>query len=85
MKLRKGNQIEVIVFKKDEKENYKFLLLKRIKSRGGFWQPITGGIEGDESEEEAMKREIKEEIGVKNILNIIGNIYHFVLEENGKE
>ena len=84
-KIRKGNQIEAIIFKKDEKNNYQFLLLKRIEIKGGFWQSISGGIEENETAEDAVKREIKEEIGVTNILQIIKEVYHFVLEENGKE
>jgi 8-oxo-dGTP pyrophosphatase MutT (NUDIX family) len=84
-KLRKGNQIEVIIFRNEGKEGYKFLLLKRIESRGGFWQPITGGIEENETAKEAVKREIKEEIGIKNIIRLIEDVYHFVLKENAKE
>lgn len=32
-----------------------------------FWQMPQGGIDNDESEEEAMKRELEEEIGTKNV------------------
>ena len=84
MKIRKGNQIEAIVFRKN-KNNYEFLLLKRIPEKGGFWQPITGEIEEDETSEEAVKREMAEEIGINNILQIIENVHHFILRETGKE
>lgn len=82
--MARGNQIEAIVFRK--KENiYEFLLLKRTLERGGFWQPITGGIEGDETKLDTVRREVQEEIGVKNIQKIISNVYSFMLKENNKE
>ena len=40
------------------------LLLKVENEKVSFWQPITGGIEGGESPEEACLREIKEETGL---------------------
>jgi dATP pyrophosphohydrolase len=39
----------------------KFLLLQRQVSRGGFWQPVSGGIEQGESAAQAAIREIREE------------------------
>jgi dihydroneopterin triphosphate diphosphatase len=84
MKIRKGNQIEAIVFRKN-KNDYEFLLLKRIPEKGGFWQPVTGEIEENETTKEAVKREISEEIGTDKILQIIEDVYHFILEGTGKE
>jgi|SRR3989344_3459861 len=81
--MKKGNQIEAIVFRKKDLE-FEFLLLKRTKERGGFWQPITGEIEKDETPEEAAKRELKEEINVKNILGIIKDVHSYTLEGTGK-
>lgn len=40
------------------------LLLKLIPKRGGFWQPVTGGVEEGESLLEAVKREATEETGL---------------------
>ena len=82
--MARGNQIEAIIFRK-KKNNYEFLLLKRTTERGGFWQPVTGGIEGDETKLEAIRREVEEEIGVKNIKKTIDNVYSFILEGNNKE
>jgi 8-oxo-dGTP pyrophosphatase MutT (NUDIX family) len=82
--MRKGNQIEVIIFRKRD-SNYEFLLLKRILDKGGFWQPVTGEIESGETENEAVKREIKEETGINNVLRIIENVHCFILEGTGKE
>ncbi len=47
------------------KRGTKFLLLKRQESRGGFWQPVSGGIEQGESAAKAAIREVREETGLK--------------------
>ncbi len=69
-------QIEGIVFRKKDKK-IEYLLLKRTSRRGGFWQPITGGLEEGETLIESLKREIKEETGVKEIISIIEKVYYF--------
>ena len=51
-----------------------YLLLKRIKE--GFWQPVTGGIEEGETKVEALKREVREETGIKNIVRIMKDIHY---------
>ena len=38
-------------------------MLKRIISRGGVWQGVTGAPEGDETIAEGAKRELFEETG----------------------
>lgn len=44
----------------------KFLLIKRAKKgmAEDYWCPITGAIEGDETQEQAVVREAKEEMGI---------------------
>ena len=71
-------QVEVILFKKN-KGFIEFLLLKRTKERGGFWQPVTGGIEDGEAIEEAAKREVFEETHIK-IKELITDVYKFELK-----
>ena len=41
-----------------------YLLLKRIESYGGFWQSVTGSLEGDETHKQAAIREMREETGI---------------------
>jgi dATP pyrophosphohydrolase len=69
-------QIEAILFKRIDGE-IQFLLLKRIPRSGEFWQPITGGLEGGETIMDALKREIREETGIENIVRIIENVHYF--------
>jgi len=71
-------QIEAILFKKTDGE-IQYLLLKRIPPSGEFWQPITGGLEEGETIMEALKREIREETGIENIIRIIDDVHYFEL------
>ncbi len=82
--MRKG-QVQGIIFKVEDGV-IKFLLLKRIKEKGGFWQPLTGGIEGEETPKEALRRELVEELGIKKAKNTIDLKYKFsfILESGSK-
>jgi len=52
----------VILADSDRERHY--LLLKRIESYGGFWQSVTGSLEGDETHKQAAIREMREETGI---------------------
>ena len=69
-------QVEAIIFRK-KGNKIKYLLLKRMPERNGFWQPVTGGLEEGETRTEALRREIYEETGVKNSIRIIDSLYYF--------
>jgi 8-oxo-dGTP pyrophosphatase MutT (NUDIX family) len=69
-------QIEAILFKRADGK-IQYLLLKTIPRRGGFWQPITGGLEDGETKIEALKREITEETEIKNIIKIIEDVHYY--------
>lgn len=48
----------------------RFLFIKRsdyIEAAKGYWCPVSGGIEDNETQEEALEREVMEEVG----LNIV--------------
>lgn len=49
-----------------EKGNDFYILVKRNKKRGGFWQPISGGEEDFDKGDfkKTVRREIKEELGI---------------------
>lgn len=44
----------------------RYLLLKRRPEMGGFWQPVTGFVEPEESPQAAAIREVVEETGLKD-------------------
>ncbi len=75
-------QIEGIIFRIIG-DLVQYLLLKRVESRGGFWQPITGGVRRGETMEQALCREILEETGVTTISRIIKTGYAFESEDQG--
>jgi len=69
-------QVEAIIFRRNGNV-IEYLLLKRLPERNGFWQPVTGGVEEGETRDEALQREIMEETGVRNIVAVIEDLYHF--------
>lgn len=57
------------------------LLLKRTEARGGFWQPVTGRIEGIESAAEGAARELAEETGAELPVESLDYRHSFALGE----
>jgi 8-oxo-dGTP pyrophosphatase MutT (NUDIX family) len=77
-------QVEAIIFRKN-KNKYEFLLLRRTKEKGGFWQPVAGGIEAtDKSYLDATYREIYEEAGIskKDIIKVIEKVHYFEMSKH---
>lgn len=68
--MRTNRQVEVIVFR-TLPEGIRFLLLKRNPRKGGFWQPVTGGVHEGEQDEDAARRELREELGIEEVLRLI--------------
>jgi 8-oxo-dGTP pyrophosphatase MutT (NUDIX family) len=69
-------EIEAVLFKRTGGK-IQYLILKTVPKRGEFWQPITGGLEEGETKVEALKREIKEETGMENIIKIIEDVHYY--------
>ncbi len=69
-------QVEAIIFRRNS-NRIEYLLLKRLPERNGFWQPVTGGVEEGETLSEALRREIREETGIENLVRVIEDIYYF--------
>ncbi len=56
--------IQVLVYSvKKTNEEWEYLMLKRVKNRGGFWQGVTGAPENEETLSEGALRELFEETG----------------------
>jgi len=69
-------QVQAILYRKTNTKT-QYLLLKRISDTGGFWQPVTGGIEKGETRIQALKSEVKGETGIKNLAKIINDIHYY--------
>ncbi len=82
--MRLPTQLQAIIFRKKNSKT-EFLLLKRIKEKGGFWQPSGGGLEEkDNSRLDALYREIQEETGITKdkIKKIFEDVYEFDFIDN---
>ena len=75
--MKTNNQVEVIIFKKDQVAGFKYLMLKRNPKKGGFWQPITGNVKIDETFEEATVRELREETKITQYVRLFDTGYSF--------
>jgi len=58
--------VAAVVLSKDYPEKCEFMIARRKGMRRG-WQFPQGGIDGDETLEEALKRELREEIGTDEV------------------
>lgn len=76
-------QVQSIIFRVMD-GTIQYLLLKRKKEKGGFWQPICGRLEEGETQLQGALREIYEETGIimENILRIIHDVYHFEMDKH---
>lgn len=77
--MRKRINVQAFVFTLNPV--FKVLILKRTPERSGYWQPVCGGVEGEESLEEAAVREVFEESGISNIKSVIDLNYTFSYKE----
>jgi len=50
----------------------RYLLLRRIAARGGWWQPVTGRVEATDADAVAAAlREVREETGIEDALSVL--------------
>ncbi len=62
--------------------DWEYLLLRRVPNRGGFWQGVTGGVEGQESLADAARRELIEETRLHPlVLQSIDYSYSFPIDK----
>jgi len=79
--------IQVLVYPvRKTKGDWEYLMLKRVKNRGEFWQGVTGAPENDETLSEAAKRELYEETGYSSVNLIKTDISYIIpMEDRWKE
>lgn len=80
--MRQPIQVLVYPVRRTAAGNWEYLLMRRISSRGGFWQGVTGGVERNEDLFEAAARELIEETGlVPSDFQTIDYSYSFPVED----
>ncbi|PIP55883.1 MAG: hypothetical protein CO183_01705 [Candidatus Zambryskibacteria bacterium CG_4_9_14_3_um_filter_42_9] len=85
MEQKTNKQVEAFIFREDLKGAFLFLLMRRIPERGGFWQPLTGGVRVGEELENALVREVQEETGITSgIKKVVNTGYTFNFSDHGK-
>lgn len=52
-------------------EGIRYLLLRRVPERGGFWQSVSGHVHEGETAEEGARREVREETGLEPLSVIL--------------
>lgn len=64
-------KVLVLLYRKNSQNALEILALRRTPQLGGFWQPVTGKVETQESVENAALREVKEETNISKVLSIL--------------
>jgi dihydroneopterin triphosphate diphosphatase len=65
IRFKQPRSVQVVIFAETGR-GVEYLLLRRIKSGGGFWQSVTGSLEEGETHAEAAVREVREETGISH-------------------
>ena len=63
MAFKQPRSVQVVVFA-ENLNGREYLLLRRLAAHGGFWQSVTGSLEGGETHAQAALREVSEETGI---------------------
>ena len=56
-------QVSIFICRPSDNSGREYLLLHRVLLRMSFWQPVTGGVESEETVEQTAARELAEETG----------------------
>ncbi|MBI4850514.1 MAG: lipoyl(octanoyl) transferase LipB [Acidobacteria bacterium] len=80
-KFVKHSSVQVVIFD-DSLPNPEYLVLRRTKERGSFWQPVTGKIKSKKGElpKDAALREVFEETGLQGELLDLDYTHSFYIE-----
>jgi len=78
--------VQTIVSRKNRDSSMlEFLLLKRNKKRGGFWNVVNGTLRSKESVLDCVRRELEEEAGIIDCKLVGPEIYRFHFSYNGSD
>ena len=85
MEQKTNKQVEAFIFREGVEGKSLFLLMRRIPNRGGFWQPLTGGVRVGEELNKALLREVQEETGITEVRRVIDTGYTFSFRDHDKD
>ena len=76
-------KVQVVIFYIADGQEAEFLLLKMNERRKYYWQNVTGGVEGDENDEQAAIRECIEETALnkENIKSLVASNLEFTFTD----
>ena len=79
--------IQVLVYPvRKINEDWEYLMLKRVKNRGSFWQGVTGAPESEETLSKGAARELFEETGYTSFTLIKTDVSYIIpMEERWTE
>lgn len=77
-------KVQAILYKIEE-SGIKCLCLKRNEADGGFWHVLTGTLEKNENWQEGLLREISEEIGKQEIVEISKPLKKWIWKKDQEE
>ena len=79
--------IQVLVYPvRHTGDDWEYLMLRRVKNRGGFWQGVTGAPEKNENTTEGAERELFEETGYTKFSLIKTDISYIIpMEDRWKD
>ncbi len=87
--MKRNVSIGVVLFRRDEKGEIVYLLLKHFYNNNKYWNFPKGHPEATETELETARRETREETGITDITIIDGfrdsYQYDFMAEDDGKK
>lgn len=66
MPFKQPRSVQIVIFAERSADSggREYLLLSRVGSHVGFWQTVTGSLEGGETHRQAAVREVREETGI---------------------